>query len=350
MLDFSAAYLELLALHKVGNKSKGEDSFLSKELYEPADDQFQELMEYFLLPFKNANETYKFSHSTDIEYNEVYGYCTKIFKRKDTFLNRSIDIVKHLYDQSEHPNIKTGEVCIGYFKDIIYENESVDAIGIFKSERKESFFQFKKHGDRITINTQKGVHARKLDKGCIILNVESEDGLRLFTVDNNNYDAEYWKYKFLNLEDSKDFNYQTKNYIALCRDFSNEVIQPTIGKKEGISFLNQSMKYLSENDTLEFDEFNQTIFQSDELKKEFKKFKRGYEKENDILIEEEFEISKPTLKQQKKKLKNQITLDTQIQINLGNIDAEQGDKYIERGYDERKKMFFYKIYFNKEND
>lgn len=339
----------MLVLHKVGNKSKGEENFISKEEYEPSDEQSQELMEYFLLPFKSINEVHKFTHATDIEYNEVNGYCAKIFRRKDTFINRSADMLRHLYDQSDHPNIKTGEVCVAYFTDLVYENQQVDAIGIFKSERKDSFFQFKKQAERLTVNTQKGVLAKKLDKGCLVLNIEENDGYRVLTVDNNNYDAEYWKVGFLNVADAKDFNYQTRNYVALCKEFSTEILQPNAGAKEGIAFLNQSMKYLSDNDTMEFDDFAQSVIEDSDVRKQFRKFRKQFETEHDVEIEEEFEISKPTLKQQKRKLKSQINLDTQIQINLGNTDAEKGEEFIERGFDQRKGMFFYKIYFNKEN-
>jgi len=36
MLDFSEVKLELLTLHKVGNKEKVEESFFAKETYEPS--------------------------------------------------------------------------------------------------------------------------------------------------------------------------------------------------------------------------------------------------------------------------------------------------------------------------
>jgi 37-kD nucleoid-associated bacterial protein len=349
MLDFSTTRLHMLILHKVGNKAKGEENFISKAEYEPDEEQSQELLEYFLLPFKSVSELYKFTHATDIEYNEVNGYSSKIFRRKDTFINRSADILRHLYEQSEHPNIKTGEVCIAYFTDLIYENQQIDAIGIFKSERKDSFFQFKKQGDKLTVDTHKGVLVKKLDKGCLILNVEENDGYRVLTVDNNNYDAEYWRDGFLSIEDAKDFNYQTRNYVALCKEFTTEILQPRVGAKEGISFLNQSIKYLTDNDTLELDDFAESVLNDSNLRKEFKKYRKQFENEHDVQIEEEFEISKSTLRKQKRKLKSQINLDTQVQINLGNVDVESGAEIIERGFDQRKGMFYYKIYFNKEN-
>ena len=54
------------------------------------------------------------------------------------------------------------------------------------------------------------------------------------------------------------------------------------------------------------------------------------------------------LKKKKNKLKTEIKLDTNISIKL-DVDApEAASEYLERGYDEGKKMKFYKVYFNEE--
>jgi hypothetical protein len=54
------------------------------------------------------------------------------------------------------------------------------------------------------------------------------------------------------------------------------------------------------------------------------------------------------LKKEKSKLKTEIKLDTNISIKL-DVDApEAASEYLERGYDEEKKMKYYKVYFNEE--
>ena len=53
-------------------------------------------------------------------------------------------------------------------------------------------------------------------------------------------------------------------------------------------------------------------------------------------------------KQEKKKIKNIIELDTNIQIKMNFTDANSSDKFLERGYDAEKDMYFYKVYFNRE--
>ena len=54
------------------------------------------------------------------------------------------------------------------------------------------------------------------------------------------------------------------------------------------------------------------------------------------------------LKKEKSKFKTEIKLDTNIQIKI-DVDApDAASEYIERGFDEDKKMKFYKVYYNAE--
>jgi hypothetical protein len=63
-----------------------------------------------------------------------------------------------------------------------------------------------------------------------------------------------------------------------------------------------------------------------------------------------FEISEPALKSAKRKIKNIIKLDTNIQIKLDFNNPETSAYFIEKGYDEVKGMHFYKVFFNEEKD
>ena len=67
------------------------------------------------------------------------------------------------------------------------------------------------------------------------------------------------------------------------------------------------------------------------------------------MVRNQFAISDIVLKKQKQKIKTEIKLDTNIQIKL-DIDApDAASEYLEKGYDEEKKMKFYKVYFNEED-
>ncbi|MFK8060581.1 MAG: nucleoid-associated protein, partial [Polaribacter sp.] len=80
----------------------------------------------------------------------------------------------------------------------------------------------------------------------------------------------------------------------------------------------------------------------------FDEYKKHFENLNDVLIRNNFDVSGVVLKKEKSKLKTEIKLDTNINIKL-DVDApEAASEYLERGYDEEKKMKFYKVYFNEE--
>ena len=50
----------------------------------------------------------------------------------------------------------------------------------------------------------------------------------------------------------------------------------------------------------------------------------------------------------RKKNKSTIELDTNITIKMDFISADSADRFIEKGWDEEKQMYYYLCYFNKE--
>ena len=61
-----------------------------------------------------------------------------------------------------------------------------------------------------------------------------------------------------------------------------------------------------------------------------------------------WQITFDPLKKEKKKIKSQINLDTNIQIKLDISDGDSLKENIEKGFDEERKMHFYKVFFNEE--
>lgn len=60
------------------------------------------------------------------------------------------------------------------------------------------------------------------------------------------------------------------------------------------------------------------------------------------------EIDNSTVISESKKIKSELKLDTGAKINLDIQVPGCSTENLERGYDEEKKMFFYKVYFNSE--
>jgi len=350
MIEFFDAKLELLTIHRVGNKNREETCFQSDGLADLSEDLTQILLDYFCLPLMKVTEVNHFVHEVGLRFNEMNGIAKNIFNDKSTFLQNSVSILHHLFEQSEHPHIKTGDLFIVYFTDIYFQDDTVDAIGVFKSENKDSYLKLIDYQRQIVIDQTNGINPKKLDKACLILNLEDSDGYRVLTVDNNKYDAEYWPKKFLNIDFIKDNNFETKNCVNLCKSFAQEVIKEQGGKKEQIDFLNRSVKFFEENEETSIEDYKNSLFADSDSKQIFGKFKEKFEKDNDIIFSETFEISKPVLSKQKKTIKNYIKLDTNIQIKLDPKNQESNDKFIEKGFDDQKSMHYYKIFFNKELD
>jgi hypothetical protein len=348
MINVESSKLGQLAIHRVGNKHNDESVFVSEE---PAEltDELKELLEgYFLKPFVKLTEKQEFVHEVELSYNVLKGIAESTFANEELFFEDSAKIVKHLYDQSNHPHIKSGDLFVAYFDEMYLDGELMNAIGVFKSERKDSFLQVSENETKLKLITEEGISIKKLDKGALILN-SSEKGLIVLTVDNNNYDASYWKKDFLSVDIIKDDNYETKAYMDLCKSFAKDVIGNNETKKEEIDFVNQSVKYFEENDHVETQEFNDVLFDGvEELKEDFKDYKKAYESEYEVEIADSFNISAPVLQREKKSIANTIKLDTNIQLKMNFNDADALHQFVEQGYDQQKGMHYYKVFYNRE--
>ena len=107
MINVETAKLAQLAIHRVGNKHKGETMFVSQEPVKLTEDLSQLLTDYFLKPFTKITEKFHFVHEVDLSYNPLNGISENIFSDKSSFFENSVFILRHLFDQSNHPHIKT---------------------------------------------------------------------------------------------------------------------------------------------------------------------------------------------------------------------------------------------------
>ena len=188
MVTFFEASLAQLSIHRVGNKLQDEFYVLSDNSLQIEDELLSNLlMQYYLKPFEKVNEVYRFMHSSDMNLNELFHFSTEIFKEKGRFHEVSQQITKYLYDLTNHPKIKSGELYVAYFNNVQLEGELLDAIGIFKSETKETYLKVYPEDSGFNLGyEQDGINIQKLDKGCLIFNTEKEEGFKVLVVDQTN--------------------------------------------------------------------------------------------------------------------------------------------------------------------
>ncbi len=348
MINLYNTHIDSLSIHRVGNKSRNEAIFLSAAPFTMNDEITPLLKEYFLKPFREKEENYfQFAHAVDLEYNDMYKLASEVFSNPDSVHDVSKKITQHLFDQSNHPHIKNGEVYIAYLTNLNIDNNVVDAIGVFKSEILSDFLQFNEKGTQLEASLQQGINLNKLDKGCLIFNYKKEEGYKILSVDSNRYDAKYWLEHFLSVDAFEDENFITKKYLKFCQNFAKDVVFPAEDKKEEVMFMNRSVNYFAKNDQFEETNFLNEVLDNPDLIPEFKSYK--VDKGDKYSIEDitTFPIANAAVSDARKSIKNIISLDTNIQIKMDFINPESAEKYVEKGWDEEKQMYYYLVYFNK---
>ena len=349
MINLFSTHIASLSIHRVGNKSRNEAIFLSAEPYKMDDEITPLLKEFFLKPFREKEENYfQFSHEADLEFHELYNSANTIFDNPATIHEESRKIATYLFNQSEHPHIKSGEVYVAYLENVQLDNVKMDAIGIFKSELKQDFLQFAEEGNQLEAMLQHGVSLNKLDKGCIIFNSKKEEGYKILSVDSNRYDARYWLESFLAVDAFEDENFFTKKYLKFCQDFAKDVVLPAEDKKEEVMFMNRAVNHFAKNDEFVEQNFMNEVMENPALIPEFNNYKT--EKAPKYKIEDltTFPISNTAVSGARKRIKSVIELDTNVQIKLDFVNPESAEKFVEKGWDEERQMYYYLVYFNKE--
>lgn len=338
--------IKKLFLHKVGNKLNQDELILSKSPVSIHEDLKKALLDYFFSSFK-PGELYQLHHDIELSLNEVYSCIGKVFENSDLLYDESLNLAKHLYNQSTHPNVKKGEFYVVYFKDCILNGETLDAVGLFKSENKDIFIQVEQVEDGFEMESRQGINIRKLDKGCLIFDTEKENGYVLSIIDNTNKgsEAQYWKDHFLNVQPKKDEYYQTNQFLGITKQFITKQLDEDfeISKTDKIDLLNRSVDYFKKNESFNKNDFEEKVLEDTGIIASFRQFENKYKSENEILIDNNFEISAQAIKKQARAFKSVLKLDKNFHIYIhGNRDL------IEQGIDEKGRKF-YKIYYEKEN-
>lgn len=347
MINLTDAGIGNLIVHKVGNKLHDENIQFSKNEMNIEEEISNVLLDYFLSPFK-TEQYYHFHHETDLALNEVYSCAAEFFEDKSTFINQSVQLANLLYEKSNHPKINKGEFYIVSLNNCFVNGEEVDAIGLFKSELRESFLKVYPTEDTFAIHCDEGINIKKLDKGCIIFNTEKENGFLVAMVDNLNKgtDAQYWKDEFLKITPRKDNFYHTQNIMSFCKSYVQEQLpeEYEITKAEQAIILNKSVQFLKEKEAFDFQEFANEVFEEPEIIQSVKDYRQDFEQQTNTQIHDEFDISSQAIKKQSRVMKSVIKLDKNFHIYV-----HGKRQYIQKGYDEEKGLNYYQIYFKEEN-
>jgi hypothetical protein len=341
--EISTYFIEQLIIHKVGNKLEHEGVFISESTIHLQEDTNALLSTYFSTPFK-SEEQYQFYGDVELEDNKVYNWVKEIFNNPDNLIPFSAQMAHHLYENSGHARIKGGEFYVAYFKNCMINGTQCDAIGLFKSENKDTFLKVYPDGEQLLVGTDTGINIQKLDKGCLIYNVEAPTGYLCKVLDKSNKGNEtvYWFDYFLHVRQVSNDYFFTEQMITICKEFvKNELPEEfEVTKADQADIFIKTEQYLNNKEDFDFEEFTQTILEQPEVQNKFADFRYEYQQEHQLQLEDNFNISNAAVKKKKSFLRSKIKLDKNFTIYVhGNSELivnevdEMGRKYYKIYYD-----------------
>lgn len=347
MFSAKEIQLEKIIVHKIGNPVKDEELVLSDETIMPSEEIGMLLKKYFLSSFKE-HEFYQFNHPTQLMMNEVYHYVSRVFDGEDCFEEAGESLAKLLYSKTDHPAIKSGEFYFVQFSNIQFQDQSINGIGIFKSETKDVYLKVEKNKKGFSIGSEEGINIKKLDKGCLVLDFDQENGYRVCVVDkvNNKERARFWQNDFLSVRPYSDAYGQTSNYMEMTREFIRDVCTQDneFPQEQQVDLIHKSVEFFNKEKEFDQSKFIEEVLpEQPDVNELFKEYKDAWAEEKQMPLENNFEIEEQAFVKAKSKYKHVMKLD-------GNFDVYiHGSKeYLEKGFDKERNMNYYKLYFESE--
>lgn len=348
MIDSALSNIQLVSVHHVGNAGSQGDLRISEAPFDHLDEKLHPMLRTYFLSNFNTPEFYAFTFSNDdFTMNPIYKYAADIFRDLESFHINSINLAKHLYEATQHPNIKPGDLYIAYITNISLDGVASEALGIFKSENKESYLKLKSYANQFDLFADEGMNIKKLDKGCLIFNTEADSGYKVLMVDNSNKsDAHFWKHDFLNIKPISDAFHHTQNFMNLTRQYAAEQIKEdfSVSKADQIDLLNRSVDFFKSKEQFSQTEYETEVLSDPEVIESFRNFGKNFMDNNEFTPADNFEISVQAVKQQARIFKSVLKLDKNFHIYIhGNREL------IEKGFDEVTGRHYYKLYFEHES-
>lgn len=345
MFHLSNATIRHVAAHFIGNPADGGSLKLSEDVLDLDDDKLTEVLRTYFLSSFTVPEFYSFTFSNeDFSLNPIYQFAKETFEDLESFHENSVNIAKHLFDATKHPNIKSGELYVAFIDDAEIDGKTTTAIGIFKSENKENYLKLSR---QFNLHTDEGTSVRRLDKGCIILNTAEDEGYKILIVDTTNKsDAQFWKQDFLRIKPWSDSFHQTNHFMQMTQQYVSEQLSDefSVSKADKIDLLNRSMTFFKSREEFSKAEFETSVLGDVDVIESFRKYGKTFMSENAFDAVDNFEISAQAVKRQAKVFKSVLKLDKNFHVYI------HGDRdKIEKGYDEVMNMNYYKLYFNTES-
>lgn len=329
--------IKAAVVQRVGNKSNDEGVSFSDSLC-----QMDSVEEPFLKLINSAfkfNDWKQFYYIDDLELNPAYRFVTKIFDDETCIVQQANNLARHLYEQSIHPNIKIGEFYVVLLDNCEVDGEQTQAIGLFKSEVRETVLTVKMEKNRLVLSSEIGMSLKKLEKGCIVFNIDRENGYKVAVVDNtgSNTDAHYWVDNFLHVRNCNDDYHETERLMEMCTGFvtqlkeQSEVESAVAAKKTAAAF--------STGEPIQLDDLAGMICQNEEQRQAFETYRQSFEQEYGG-FQDEVNVVKKAANNKAVKRMTTLKLGSDFEVKVLNPGAR-----IEGGIDKQSGKKYYTLYY-----
>lgn len=327
--------IKAAVVQRVGNKSNEDGVSFSDSLCQ------LDGVEEYLLGVINASFKFddwrQFYYIDDLELNPAYRFVSKIFENEDAIIKQANNLARHLYEQSIHPNIKIGEFYVVLLEGCEVDGVETNAIGLFKSELHETVLTVKMENNRLVLTPEIGMSLKKLEKGCIVFNVEKDKGYKVVVVDNSvsSKDAHYWVDNFLHVRNCDDDYHQTERLTEMCKKFVEKVSEQSA--VDGAIIAKKATDLLKSEEKLTVDNLPELLCQNDEQKAEFAAYRKSFEEENGALNDEVVLVKKAVNYKPVTRM-NTLRVGDEFDVKVLNPEAR-----MEQGSDDKGK--FWKLYY-----
>ena len=133
--------------------------------------------------------------------------------------------------------------------------------------------------------------------------------------------------------------------MSLCKNYITEILpeECEVVKTDQIEMRNKSVAIHKSNEDLDYPVFTKHVISEPGIIKSFGRYKDEFEQKHAMAFDNDFEISPDAVKRQQRIFKSVLKLDKNFHVYI------HGDtSLIERGFDEDKKLNYYKIYYREE--
>ncbi len=354
-MNIDEAQINSLAIHKIGIKTAQEDDSRHQNFYSAheiqsldIDEQTQSLLcSYFFRPILKTRDLFTFKNFD----SPVYSTIKQIFDNNISLLEGSRSLAQELYDKMPEDDETYSDFFVVRFSNILFQTDdeeiSIDALGLFKSEKKEVILKLMQNDNEINFQVESGINlSSTIEKAALIFNTDSENGYKIYATDKQKNDSVYWIDSFLEAKIVETDFFTTQTFMKTCQEFDKEILstQEKITGEDRARFLQQSLNYFQRNETFDEEQFTKEIIQNEDAIEAFKNFRTRCCNNYEIQPSKTFDIDAEAVKKSKKYLRSVIKLDKNFHIYV-----HSNPENIEQGLDNEKNKRFYKLFYDIES-